>query len=96
MSLYPPSEDGHLAKLDEQYARDADGRRFLDYERADWERLEAQQQDDCESIEAEERRWSERMRGAAADRGGEVVWNDRMGLDRRLHDVSGMRSVSGL
>lgn len=94
MSLYREADAGHLAKLDEAEGRDENGKRFLDYERADWERREAQQQDDCESIEAEEAKWSARMRGASEHRGADVWWSERPGIDGRVFDVSGMRSVS--
>lgn len=56
-------------------------------------RAEAEVQDACESVEAEEARWSAQMRGQAAHL-GDVWWPGKPGIDRRVFDVSGHRSLS--
>ncbi len=64
----------------------------LHWGREDWEAHEAAQLDEIESEEAEEARWSSLMKRAAAER--QPVHYPKAGIDRRLFDVSGMRSMS--
>lgn len=102
MSLYDEADDGHLAKLDE-----AEGRELPDINvlqdrlktRRRWRpdedeeaRLEWERQQEEESPEAEWKRHQYRMRLRAADM-PEVHYASRPGVDRRLFDVDGTRSL---
>lgn len=86
-----PDFDAMVERLRPTRLRPAKSAEQWEAERLDWIDREA-----SESIEAEEALWEARFRGAAKARGGDVIWDDQSGIDRRLFDVSGMRSVRGL
>lgn len=92
MTGYTPEQiDEMVARCRPTRPRPLKSAEEWEIERREWLDREA-----CESIEAEEALWSARFRGAAKARGGDVIWDEQPGIDRRLFDVSGLRSVRGL